>query len=163
MRWVILTDDFAPMASGVATWTAAAASSLAGAGDEVSVFARRRPGLGGDERYEVRPVGGPSFGRYGGLWTVLSGQKAIREADAVLASTWPVAVHAVSLRRRAHAPFHVVFHGSDLTRPPVHPRGLRRVLRRATHKWAVSQYLADQVKGCRVLPAPIDGGPSRAL
>jgi len=157
MRWVILTDDFGPMPSGVATWTAAAADALADAGDDVAVFARRRTDFGASESYRVRGVGGPSFGRFGGAWTALAAHSAIRRADAVLASTWPVAIHAVAMRRRPGAPFHVVFHGSDITRPPIHPRGLARVLRRATHRWAVSRFLADLVEpDCGVLPAPVD-------
>ena len=157
MRWVILTDDFLPMVSGVASWTAAAATALAEAGDEVTGVARKRGGLQQGRGYAVRPVPGPSFGRLGGIWTAIAARGAIAGADAVMASTWPVAVHAVSLRRRPRAAFHVVFHGSDITRPPLHPRGRERVLREATHTWAVSRFLADHVPGSRVLPAPIDG------
>ncbi len=155
MRWVILTDDFGPMPSGVATWTAAVAAALVATGDEVAVFARRRPDLDLGQSYDVHGVGGPSFGRFGGVWTAVAARSAIRRADAVLASTWPVAIHAVDIHRRQGVPFHVVFHGSDITRPPIHRRGLARVLRRASHRWAVSQYLADLVGDCGVLPAPV--------
>ena len=156
MRWVVLTDDFGPMPSGVATWTTAAANALVAAGDDVAVFARERPNLVDPGRFQVFGVKGPSFGRLGGAWTAIAARSAIRRADAVLATTWPVAVHAVSIGRQTGVPFHVVFHGSDITRPPVHPRGLARVLRRATHRWAVSRFLADLVGDCRVLPAPVD-------
>ena len=158
MRWVILTDDFPPMASGVATWTGAVADALAAAGDEVVVYARRRPDLGGGPGYRLFGVPGPSFGRRGGLWMAGAAWRSIVGADGVLASTWPVATHAVTLAAPLGIPIHVVFHGSDLTRPPLDPRGLRRVLRRATHRWAVSQFLADRVDGCRVLPAPVNPG-----
>jgi glycosyltransferase involved in cell wall biosynthesis len=160
MRWVILTDDFLPMPSGVATWTSAIADALVAAGDEVVVYARRRPRLVGGRGYRLFGVPGPSFGRRGGLWTAGAAWRSIVGADRVLASTWPVAVHAVTVAAALGIPVHVVFHGSDLTRPPLNPKGLRRVLRKSTYRWAVSQYLADQVMGCRVLPSPVDLGPA---
>src|SRR5690606_33991204 len=109
MRWVILTDDHPPAPGGVATWTAAVADGLRRAGDAVEVFARWRPDL----PPEVRGVRGPSFGRRGGWWLRWAARRALPRADAVLATTWPVAAGLP-----AGLPLHVVFHGSDLTRPP---------------------------------------------
>lgn len=160
MRWVLLTDDFPPASGGVATWTRAVARGLVGAGDEVEVFARARAGLGG-EPYPVHGVGGPSFGRRGGWWLRWAARRALQRADAVLATSWPVATGLPLLDK----PVHVVCHGSDLTRPPRSERAFRRVMGLATHRWAVSGWLADQLvaRGFegRVLPAPVDAGIPR--
>lgn len=147
MRWVILTDDHPPLPGGVATWTGAVARGLRRHGDEVEVFARWRADLPA----EVRGVRGRSFGRWGGWWLRWAARLALERADAVLATTWPVATGLVGVA----GPLHLVFHGSDLTRPPRSPRAFRRVLGRADHRWAVSSWLAERVQA-EVLPAPVD-------
>ncbi|MBN2801219.1 MAG: glycosyltransferase family 4 protein [Deltaproteobacteria bacterium] len=155
-RWVLITDDFPPRSGGVASWTERLATGLHSAGEEVVVFARARAGLGEGLPYPVRGVRGPSFGRHGGLWTAAAAWGAVRGADRVLASTWPVATRLVG--GRGGARLDVVFHGSDLTRPPVDPAGLERVLRGGRH-WAVSAYLqgilAARGATAGVLPAPV--------
>lgn len=155
MRWVILTDDHPPTPGGVATWTAAIARGLSASGDDVEVFARHRPGLPPG----VRGVRGPSFGRYGGWWLRVAARRSLRRADAVLATTWPV---AVGVAGTIGAPLHVVFHGSDLTRPLRPPPA--RVLDRA-RLWAVSGWLAEKVadrgRRAEVLPAPVEVAPPR--
>src|SRR5690606_35625675 len=110
------------------------AEGLRRAGDQVDVFARWRPDLPGG----ARGVRGPSFGRWGGLWLRWAARDALARADAALATTWPAAAGWPW----PGAPLHVVFHGSDLTRPPVSPRAFRRVTRRAHRRWAVSRWLA---------------------
>lgn len=146
---MILTDDHPPAPGGVATWTAAVAEGLRRAGDAVEVFARWRPDL----PVGVHGVRGPSFGRHGGWWLRWAARRALHDADAVLATTWPVAAGLP-----AGLPLHVVFHGSDLTRPPVSARALRRVMERARHRWAVSRWLAER-GAAEVLPAPVDPRP----
>ncbi len=157
MRCVILTDDFPPQQGGVATWTAAVARALSLAGDQVTVFCRARPGQSG-LGYEVRGVRGPSFGRWGGWWTALVAREAVRTADHVLVTSWPVA-----RRLRGWMPagrVNVVFHGSDVTGPTA---GRVSVPGR---RWAVSQFLAEALVcdgvPVGVLPAPVDvsGQPS---
>ncbi len=157
MRWLIATDDFPPCDGGVATWTAAVADALQRAGHEVVVLARARPGLGQGVPYRVVGVRGPSFARWGGLWTALAALG--RRPDRILATTWPV---ATALRG---APLDVVVHGSDLTRPARDPSSRARVLRGASRRFAVSHYLAERLAreglDAEVLPPPIDAGPPR--
>ena len=85
MRWVILTDDFPPGLGGIATWTAWAAAALRSVG-AVEVFARARPGLVG-----AVAVGGRHFSRHGGRHLARAAFGELRRADAVLATTWPMA------------------------------------------------------------------------
>ena len=156
MRWLILTDDWPPCSGGVAVWAAAVAGGLVDAGMDVTVLARHRASLFQPSGVVVRGVRGPRFGRLGGLWTGLAARRELLEADAVLAVTWPVASWC------SHTALHVVFHGSDLTRPPVSARGLSRVRARARHRWAVSAFLAEQVEA-KLLPAPVSPSPIAAV
>ncbi len=156
MRWLIVGDEW-PTAGGspggVGEWTFLAASALFEVG-AVEVFVRHRPDL--RPFPGLRGVRGPSFGRWGGVWTGLATRSAVDRADAVLCATWPVATRIV------HPRLHVVAHGSDITRPTRDPGGRERVFGRATG-WAVSAFLADQVAGARVLPVPIEPAPPRRL
>lgn len=165
MRWVIATDDFPPLSGGVATWTAEVADGLHAAGHDVVVLARARPGMGVDSRYPVVPVSGPSFGRWGGHWIGVAAAPRLHAVDRVLATTWPVATALVPLGQRMGFPVDVVAHGSDVTRPPVDPRGKVRVLDGATRRFAVSHYLADLMAAqgwpAEVLPPPVDAAPAR--
>ena len=158
MRWVILSDDYAPMAGGVAMMAESIAEGLADAGHDVSVYARRRPGLVHKDAYRVAGVGGPSFGRYGGVWLARKAWRDCLQADAIIGMTWPVSTGlAYALQR--DVPFHVLFHGSEVTNPPAQPRMFRKVCQRATHRWAVSEYIASCVHNhgyeARVLPIPV--------
>lgn len=152
---MILTDDHPPRAGGVAIWTARVASELVRRGHEVRVLARRREDLVELPGTRLTPVRGPSFGRYGGTWLGLRGIRALLGADAVLATTWPVA----TLATRLGAPVHVVAHGSDVTarRPDA------GVWTRASGRWAVSRFLADRLADdgieAQPLPAPVSVAP----
>lgn len=160
MRFLIATDDFPPLPGGVATWTHAVAGGLHAAGHEVTVLARARPGLGGHP-YRVIGIRGPSFGRWGGLWTALAAPDP-RRFHRVLATTWPV---ATALARWTTVPLLVVAHGSDVTTAPRDPRGQARVLDRA-RRFAVSGYLAGRLRAmgwpAEVLPPPVDVEAPRA-
>ena len=154
MRWVILTDEHPPAVGGVATWTALTAEALRRRGHQVRVYARARDGLSG-----ATAVHGPSYGRRGGVWAALRALPQLARADAVLATTWPMAVGAVGLGR-----VHVVAHGSDVTRPPI-TGGFDRTWMHASRRWAVSRYLCDVLADRRIaaepLPVPIAPGPPR--
>lgn len=160
MRWVILTDDHPPQLGGVATWTAWASQALA-EHHEVRVFARARPGLPA----EVTAVHGLR-GRWGPWFTASRAVRALRRADAVLCTTWPLVPPLVGLRK----PIHVVAHGSEVTRP--HRGRFHRAWGLATHRWAVSSFLVDRLRMRGVaamrLPVPVQrlhsgGGGSRWL
>ena len=162
-RWVILTDDFPPLDGGVATWTRAVADELHHLGRDVLVLARARPGLGEGLPYDVRGVRGPSFGAHGGRWLGLVCMWTLQEGDRVLATTWGAATHVVSRCQQLGLRLDVVYHGSDLTRPPRRPAAFERVARGA-RLWTVSAYLQGvlDARGFAgdVLPAPIrDPGP----
>jgi glycosyltransferase involved in cell wall biosynthesis len=163
LRQVILGDEWPERPGGVGQWTRAAAIALRDAGADVTVFVRSRPALATVEGVTVVPVAGASFGRWGSWWTRFAASSAVAKADRVLAATWPVAARITGPLRRLEIPLDVVFHGSDLTRPPVDPRGLERVLRAATRRWAVSRFLAEELarRGfpAHVLPAPVDAAP----
>jgi len=83
----------------------------------------------------------------------------LRPGDRVVATTWGVAQALVAPCRSLGVTLHVVFHGSDLTRPALSPGGLARVCRGAAFRWTVSVYLGKILKqrGYRsqVLPAPV--------
>ena len=159
MRWVILTDDCAPMIGGVATWTSQVRRELERRGFEVRVYARHREGL-----ELTRGVKGPSFGAFGGFWLALAAWRDLGSADVIVATTWPVATwvaRSSSLAKRLQ----VVLHGSDITRPARSQKARLRVLRSASQVWSVSRYLAGCVERWGVvataLPAPVDPGPLR--
>lgn len=159
MRWLVLTDDYPPLDGGVATWTAAVAAGLHAAGDEVTVLARKRPGLGEGMPWRVIGVRGPRFGRHGGLWAGAAAWWRVRDVDRVLATTWGMATHMLGWCSARGIPLHVTFHGSDLTRPPFDPAAFDAVCA-AARCWTVSRYLAEVLAtrgfDAKVLPAPID-------
>ncbi len=154
LRWLILGDEWPSRdaVGGVATWTAATAGALVDAGHHVTVHVRARPHLLAVPGVDLRPVRGPSFARFGAWWTSFAVD--LRGADAVLAATWPVAARLVG-----RCQLHVVYHGSDLTRPPRDPAAFAAVSG-AAHRWAVSRYLADLAAArgypTRVAPIPLD-------
>ncbi len=163
---MIATDDFPPLDGGVSTWTSAVAGGLRDAGHDVVVYARRRSGLGEGTGLDVRGVPGPSFGRWGSRWMGLALWRALKPGDVLLASTWNMATHALRSAARADVPVHTVFHGSDLTVPTDAAADFQAVLDGASHRWAVSRYLAELVEGrgaaAEVLPSPIDPAEPRS-
>lgn len=159
MRWLIVTDDYPPLDGGVSTWTQLVAEALAER-HEVTVLARSRPGLpartGGAR---VVPVPGPSFRRWGSVWSLLRGAPHLRRVDCVLATTWRVALGLAPVCERLGVPVQVVLHGSEVTRPsPSEWEKLQHLLRRVDTVWCVSRFLADRLAehgiSARVLPAP---------
>lgn len=161
MRWVILADDWVPGPGGVATWSWGAAEGLAAAGCRVRVFARGRPGLrapGGVEITGIRPWSTR-------LAPALLGARAavaLRSADAVLATTWPVAAAVGPVLASRGIPLHVVFHGSDATRSPRRAGSFQAVCRAATRRWAVSGFLVAELAargvGAGWIPTPVRAG-----
>ena len=140
MRWVILSDDWPPQLGGVATWGFNRARQLAREGHEVIVFARQRPHLMAPEGVHLIGVPGPSFGRYGGVWTAVRALPELARADRILATTWTV---AAGIAGRISTPLEVVFHGSDVTRDPADARAFHRVCEAAERRWAVSDFLVQ--------------------
>jgi glycosyltransferase involved in cell wall biosynthesis len=146
----VLTDDAPPVPGGVATWTGWAVDAL-----QATAYARARPGL--DPRFQ--PTRGRHFGRWGGVHLAWAAIRDLWRADAVLATTWPVAVGAAAVLPR-DTPLHVVLHGSDLRRARAgRARVLVRVLARRATWWAVSADLACRARSLgldtEVLPVPI--------
>jgi glycosyltransferase involved in cell wall biosynthesis len=162
LRWVILTDDFAPMPGGVAMMATGIARALEQAGHEVHVFARRRPGLQEEHPFSVHPVNGPSFGTFGGIWLARKAWRHCLDADAIIGMTWPVSIGLAWALQGREIPFHVLFHGSEITNRPWTQRGFEKVCQRATVRWAVSDYLAGVLGtygfDARRIPIPLDSG-----
>lgn len=161
MRWVVLTDDWPPLSGGVATWSLRVAQGLQASGDSVTVFTRKRPKLATVPGVSVQGVSSRHFARTGAVAMAWAGRKAIQQADAVLATTWPVAWAVAPWLRRQRGQLHVVLHGSDWTRRS-HEALARWTLRRST-TWAVSGFLADSARRAnlevKVLPSPVDAEP----
>lgn len=162
MRWVILSDDWVPGPGGVASWSWGAAEGLASAGARVHVFARARRGLTAPDGVTVHGVR-PWSGRFAPGLLAARAALDLARADAVLATTWTVATAVAPLAARRGLPLHVVFHGSDATRPPRRPEAFRRVVAAARHRWAVSRFLVDELAGrgvpARWVPSPVRVGP----
>jgi phosphatidylinositol alpha-1,6-mannosyltransferase len=160
VRWLIVSDDWPPLAGGVATFGAAVAGELARRGQRVRVLCRWRPGLVVPRGVRITGVRGPSFGQRGAWWLALRGVRAVREADVVLATTWTVATKLRRLRPRRLV---LVAHGSDVTRPPASERRLRATWGAATDRWALSAFLAEALAqrgiAAGVLPAPVVPAP----
>ena len=156
---MILTDDYPPLGGGVATFAQTVARGLCREGHEVVVFARQRPGLGGEE-FSVNGVRGPSFGRRGGWWMALATWGKLSPADQVLGVTWPV------VSRLRHPNINLVFHGSDLTSPPHSQRGFRRACRRARRRVVMSRFLAEVLRqrgfSAELIAAPVDAAVESA-
>jgi glycosyltransferase involved in cell wall biosynthesis len=152
MRWVILTDDYPPAPGGIATWTRWAATTLA-TRHAVDVYCRARPGLVSGDGLAIHPVRARSFARRGPVALAWAARGALRDADGVLCTTWPVA--RVVRRWR---PVHVVGHGGDLVRPR-RPALLERVWPGCAHHWVVSEHLRSVAVSrgldARVLPVPV--------
>ena len=161
MRWVLLSDDWPPLSGGVASWSARVASGLARAGDRVDVFARHRTDLHVPKGVSVHGVSSRHFARTGAAALAWSARESLREADAVLATTWPVAWAVAPWLRRRRTPLHIVLHGSDWTRRG--DEGLARWTLRRARVWAVSEHMATSArrKGLSVdwLPSPVDAAP----
>jgi len=148
VTWHLVTTDFPPLEGGVATWAEGTAAALRAAGEHVVVYAPRRLGAEG-----VTPLWGRSWARWAHAWVALQVLPRVRAGDRVLCATWPL---ATSLLGRADVS--VVFHGSDLTRPPLTP-GLDAVKRDA-RLFPVSHFLGGLLGAPhQVLPAPL--GPQR--
>jgi glycosyltransferase involved in cell wall biosynthesis len=150
VRLVLLTDDGPADRGGVATWVRRVARAAVARGDHVVVASRRGGGeLAGGVH---RAIGGPSFGRWGGVWAQTAWREVLA-ADLVVAATWPLATQWV----RWGVPVAVVAHGSDVTTPTRDPRGRRRVFELADRWFAVSAWVAAHVpRRVTVLPAPVE-------
>ncbi|MEZ4237690.1 MAG: hypothetical protein R3F59_16390 [Myxococcota bacterium] len=72
------------------------------------VVARRRPGIAAVPGTRLWTAWGPRFSRFGGRWVALRALPALRRADRVLATTWPVATGLPALG----VAYDVVAHGS---------------------------------------------------
>lgn len=148
MTWHLVTADHPPMDGGIATWAAATAEALRDAGESVVVYAPRRIGAPG-----AVPLWGRSWARWGHVHVAAQVLPRVRAGDRVLAATWPLAGWLAGRCDLA-----VTFHGSDLTRPPAWPGGLRRVVAGAA-LLPVSRYLGGLLNAPHaVLPMPI--GPA---
>lgn len=141
-RLHIVTPEYPPVIGGIASWAHAVAGACRDAGIEALVHAR------GPAEGATR-IWGRSWARWGPAWAGLHLRPRLRSGDAVLAATWPLAVHLLGA-----APLAVAYHGSDLTRPPL-VAGRDKVIRGAVNL-PVSDYLGGLLDApYRVLPCPI--------
>ncbi len=155
MTWHLVTTDFPPQSGGLSTWTAAAARALHAAGESVEVHARARSGADPrDWPFPVHPMWGRAWATWQGVWAAASVLPRVRAGDRVLCATWPLAMKLVGVVDHLG----VAYHGSDLTRSPVHA-ALHHVCDRAVNL-PVSRFLGGLLGApYTVLPAPIDPGP----
>ena len=147
---LLVSDELAPGApGGVGAWTDDAARALCAAGQRVTLVARAARGAdtgAWDAAHPARVLRAPgrSWGRWGGLWSLLRALPALRGVDRVLCATWPVATLLAPALRRVGVPVVVAAHGSELTRWGAAPAALRRVDRAA--RWApVSAFLGAEL------------------
>lgn len=169
MRLLIVTEDMPPtVTGGVASWVDDLAVALAARGHELTVAARA--GRGSERQaerewdwrrpYRTRRMWGRSWARWGDLWTWWQAGNLLSQADAVVFSTWPLAVRLAPEARRRGVPVAIAFHGSDLTRLEAPPPGLAAVLQAATALVPVSAFLAGELArlgapDSTVLPMPM--------
>ncbi|MFZ5481924.1 MAG: glycosyltransferase family 4 protein [Myxococcota bacterium] len=143
MRWHLVTPEWPPFAGGVATWAREMAGALSEAGEEVTVHAR-------DGTPPAIRMRGRSWARWGAVWAAASVLPRLRSGDRILCATWEMAPLLLG-----RAPLAVVWHGSDITRPP-RRSGRARVIAGAVNL-PVSRYLGGLLGAPHtVLPAPID-------
>jgi len=66
---------------------------------------------------------------------------------------------ALALQER-EIPLHIFFHGSEITNSPWSRWGFEKVCAKATHRWAVSEYLVGVLRAYKVeasrIPIPVD-------
>jgi glycosyltransferase involved in cell wall biosynthesis len=161
-RILVVTDDFPPAVGGVALFAGAIARGLADDGRPLRIYGRLR------RRYpDGLPfvgVPGPSFGRFGHLWT--RAVLAMAPGDRVIAVHAATAAALVGPARRRGVPLDVIVHGSEITDPgPSWPR-VRATLRAARRIYAPSRYLLGVLRQRGFdgywLPSPVDPGPTIA-
>lgn len=157
------------MDGGVATVVEGAARALAAVGEEVVVHVRAAAGAPTrGQPWQVVPMSGRSWGSWQAVWAAASVLPRLRRGDRVLCATWPLAVHLLGPARRLGVPVGVLFHGSDLTRPPP-IRGREAVEAEATALLPASAFLGGLLtRPWERLPMPVDlveepAGPRDAL
>lgn len=144
MTWHLVTTDYPPREGGISTWAEGTAAALRAAGERVEVYAPRRLGAAG-----VTGLWGRSWARWAHVWVAAQVLPRVRSGDRVLAATWPLATSLVG-----RVDLSVVFHGSDLTRPPLTP-GLDPI-KSGARLLPVSRYLGGLLGVPHVvLPMPI--------
>ncbi|MCK6504151.1 glycosyltransferase family 4 protein [Myxococcota bacterium] len=163
-RWLLVTGDLPPtFTGGVASWVDDLAGALVAGGDTVTVLGRA--GRGGDrvaERtwdlarpYPVRRMWSRSFAQWQAWWVDLHGASLLRDADAVLFSTWPLACRLGPRARARGLPVGVAFHGSDLTRLAAPSPAFRAAVDAATALLPVSRFLAGELARLGAGPATV--------
>ena len=132
---------------GVASWTADAASAIAGAGEPVVLYGRRQGRT--SEWDEARPhpvvrMRGRAWVQRQALWAVLTVGPRLRRGDRLLCATWTVAHALVPLARSLGIPIAIAAHGSELTQHATPPPALQGVGPHV-HWLPVSRFLADEL------------------
>lgn len=172
-RWLLVTGDLPPtFTGGVASWVDDLACALVAGGDRVTVLGRA--GRGGDGRaeqawdrarpYATRRMWARSWAQWQAWWVELHGASLLRQADAVLFSTWPLAERLGPRARRGGLAVGIAFHGSDLTRLAAPPPAFRAAVEGATALLPVSRFLAGELARLEagpatVLPMPLSTAP----
>ncbi len=158
----LVTPEWPPHAGGIATWAWEAAHALHARGERVVVHARATPREPSPNApFPVVWMPGRAWARWGPVWAAASVWPAARRGDRLVFANWEMAARLVGAPGMDRLPRAVVWHGSDLTRPP-RPFGRDRV-RDTCVNLAVSRYLAS-ILGvpAEVLPAPVDVAPLAA-
>lgn len=145
MRLLLITNDFPPKPGGIQTYL----RNLVGAyPDDVLVYAPDDEDAHGDEPGVVR--GGRTFM----LPTAPFVEDVVRVAqgfrpDAILyGAPHPLSKSGPAIREALGAPFGVLSHGAEVTIPAAGPgtrQALRRVLKAADVRFAVSRFTANKV------------------
>lgn len=159
----LVTLDFPPATvGGVAAWAEDLARALVGAGERVTVYARRcGDTLAHDATlpFDVVRLRGRSWARWQGLWAVLGVDGALRRGHRLVCASWPMGVHLVPRARAKGVRAAVAFHGSDLTRVSQPSAAMRRVFATADALFPVSAFLRGELERLgatgQVLPMPL--------
>jgi len=164
VAWRIVTTDFPPQDGGIATWCVGLARALGRVGEAVVVHARAASGVRArppspTEPYEILPMQGRSWASWQAVWAAASVLPRLRRGDRLISATWPLAVHLVGPAARLGVPVGVLFHGSDVTRPP-QIRGFEAVRDAGVALLPVSHFLGGLLGApYTVVPSPIDLAP----
>lgn len=147
MSWLIITQDFPPFFSGgIASWAADLGAALAGAGEEVTVLARRTGDTQDADRsqpFEVVRMWGRSWNAWQGAWALLASWPRLGPEVRVVCATWPLATWIAPRLRGAR--LSVAFHGSDLSRLTEAPPALQQLIPHVDAFLPVSRFLAGRL------------------
>lgn len=159
MRWLIISAEAPPIIGGVASWVDDVSRTLRQFDNEVTVFSHLGARAGGSTTHKIW---GRNWLALQHIWTWISARK--NTADAVIFSTWELAIWLAPELKRRNSRIFIASHGSDVTRI-LSPSDQQRILQLDViiDAWIpVSEYLSGRLSalGCQslkmVLPMPLE-------